>query len=179
MDVLAEGDKLAIDVSLFFKGFHGDNCGTVIVGHPLRDAQETDSPDIAVKKRLVRANAEALDAAIAACVPGGCITDIGTAIQEVADQSGFQVIREFCGHGLGRSLHMSPLILHYPHSEKHALRPGMIFTIEPIFCEHSSRIAVCSEDKWSAFTLDGGSSAQFEHEVLITQDGAEVLTLPQ
>jgi methionyl aminopeptidase len=177
-DVLQEGDKLAIDVSLFHKGYHGDNCATVIVGHAKSSAVEGDSAELAVRKRLIRANVEALDAAIAVCAPGRCITDIGAAIQTVADKHGFETIREFCGHGLGKSLHMPPLILHYPHSDKHPLLPGMVFTIEPIFCEKSSKIAVSSEDNWSAFTLDGGSSAQFEHEVLITEEGAEVLTLP-
>jgi methionyl aminopeptidase len=177
-DVLRVGDKLAIDVSLYMNGFHGDNCATIIVGHS-RAIKEADSAEIRVKKQLILANVEALDAAIAACAPGKCITDIGAAIQKVAEKYKFETIREFCGHGLGRSLHMQPLILHYPHSEKHSLLPGMIFTIEPIFCEKSSRIAVDSEDNWSAFTLDGGGSAQFEHEVLITEDGAEILTLPQ
>lgn len=182
-DVLRVGDKLAIDVSLFYRGVHGDNCATIIVGHgdnntPL-SLSDSDSKELTVKKQLILANKEALDAAIAVCAPGKCITDIGTAIQKVADKSGFQTIREFCGHGLGSSLHMQPLILHYPHKEKHPLLPGMVFTIEPIFCEKSSRIAVDSEDGWSAFTLDGGGSAQFEHEVLITEDGAEVLTLQQ
>lgn len=177
-DVLREGDKLAIDVSLFHKGYHGDNCATIIVGHPDRDTLATDEADIAMKKKLIRANVEALDAAIAVCEPGRCITDIGAAIQTVADKYRFEIIREFCGHGLGSSLHMPPFILHFNHSEKHPLVPGMIFTIEPIFCENSSKIAISSEDNWSAFTLDGGSSAQFEHEVLITEDGAEVLTVP-
>jgi methionyl aminopeptidase len=176
--VLQEGDKLAIDVSLFMNGYHGDNCATVIVGHANSAEDTNDSANIAMKKKLIRANVEALDASIAVCKPGHCITDIGSAIQTVADKYKFETIREFCGHGLGKNLHMTPLILHYPHTEKHPLLPGMIFTIEPIFCENSSRIAVCSEDNWSAFTLDGGGSAQFEHEVLITEDGAEVLTVP-
>ena len=149
------GDKLAIDVSLFHRGFHGDNCATIIVGYDSNTDSDSDSADIRAKKRLIRANQHALTAAIDACAPGKCITDIGSAIQTVAEQHRFETIREFCGHGLGRSLHMLPLILHYPHQEKHTLRPGMIFTIEPIFCQHSSRIAVDSEDQWSAFTLDG------------------------
>ena len=176
--MLRVGDKLAIDVSLYQNGYHGDNCATIIVGHDSAIV-ESDSAEIMVKKQLIHANVQALDAAIAACGPGKCITDIGAAIQKVAEQHKFETIREFCGHGVGTSMHMQPLILHYPHTEKHPLLPGMIFTIEPIFCEKSSRIAVDSGDGWSAFTLDGGGSAQFEHEVLITEDGAEILTLPQ
>ena len=177
-DILQDGDKLGIDVSVFYKGYHGDNCATIVVGHD-STFKDTDTPDIRVKKRLIHANKEAIADAIAVCGPGKCITDIGIAIQKVSENYKFETIKQFCGHGLGKSLHMSPLIMHFAHNEKLTLLPGMVFTIEPIFCEKSSRIAVDSVDKWSAFTLDGGSSAQFEHEVLITEHGAEILTLPR
>lgn len=176
-DVLKKGDKLAIDVSIFHKGYHGDNCKTIIIGHD-SDESDADTDDIKIKKKLIHANKEALDAAIKTCGPGKCITDIGAIIEDVSQKYNFEVVKEFCGHGLGSNLHMQPLILHFRHTEKHPLLPGMIFTIEPILCENSSKIAVSDKDNWSVFTLDGGSSSQFEHEVLITEHGAEIITLP-
>lgn len=163
---LQEGDILSIDVSIFLDGYHGDNCGTIIVGNK--------SDDIGVK--LIKATQEALDAGIAVCKPGACLSSIGEAIENVASSYKFKVIHEFLGHGTGPNLHMSPMVRHYKNNTKLTLVPGMIFTIEPILCEGSRKIALWS-DGWTAVTVDGGRAAQFEHEVYITENGAEILTL--
>ena len=163
---LQEGDILSIDVSIFLDGYHGDNCGTVIVGNK--------SDDIGVK--LIKATQEALDAGIATCKPGACLSSIGEAIENVASSYKFKVIHEFLGHGTGPILHMPPMVRHFKNNTKLKLIPGMIFTIEPILCEGSRKVAVWS-DGWTAVTVDGGRAAQFEHEVYITENGAEILTL--
>eukprot|EP00608_Synchroma_pusillum_P002553 CAMPEP_0198431486 /NCGR_PEP_ID=MMETSP1452-20131203/19172_1 /TAXON_ID=1181717 /ORGANISM="Synchroma pusillum, Strain CCMP3072" /LENGTH=290 /DNA_ID=CAMNT_0044151943 /DNA_START=38 /DNA_END=910 /DNA_ORIENTATION=+ len=164
---LEDGDVVSIDVSLFLDGVHGDNCTTVPVG-----AVDDGTT------RLIEATREGLAAGIAAVAPGVCVTAIGAAIQSVADRHGFGVIQEFCGHGLGPFLHMPPLVRHYRNRELvMRLREGMVFTIEPILCEGSPQL-VRWEDGWTQVTRDGGRCAQFEHEVLVTATGAEVLTLP-
>ena len=151
---------------MYKNGFHGDNCKTVIVGKCDARGEE-----------LVHATEEALNKAIAVCAPGACLTDVGNAIEEVANHHRFQISREFMGHGVGFILHMSPLVAHYRNNDMLKLETGMIFTIEPIFLECSRKLRRWP-DGWSAATADGGRSAQFEHEVLITETGAEVLTVP-
>lgn len=110
------------------------------------------------------------------CGPGVCLTSVGEAIEQVASFHDFQISREFMGHGVGHILHMSPLVAHYRNSVKVPLERGMIFTIEPILLEGSRKLHRWS-DGWSAVASDGGRSAQFEHEILITDNGAEVLTI--
>ena len=164
--LIQEGDVISIDVSLYLDGCHGDNCGTMIVGEGDENA-----------KKLVATTKEALDAAISICKPGVCLTKIGQTIQDYAHERGFRVVHEFAGHGTGPYLHMLPLVYHFSNNFKCELSPGMVFTIEPILVEGSRKISLW-KDGWSAFTLDGGRGAQFEHEVLITESGAEVLTVP-
>lgn len=165
---LVEGDMISIDVSLFLDGFHGDNCGTVIVG------KSQDSGAL----KLIDATQECLDQAVAACGPGRCFADIGAAIERVAASRDVRIVREFCGHGLGPTLHMQPLVEHCHNRSKIIMEPGMVFTIEPIIVEGNRRISVWS-DGWTAATFDGLRAAQFEHEVLITENGAEVITIPE
>ena len=102
----------------------------------------------------------------------------GKAIDIVAANHGFKIIHEFCGHGTGELLHMPPFVRHFTNNFKVEMKPGMIFTIEPILVEGSRRMHTW-RDGWSAATLDGGRGAQFEHEVLITNDGYEILTVPE
>lgn len=166
------GDMVSIDISLFVDGFHGDNCGTVISG----GASDSDSDRRA--QRLIDATAESLQRAIDVCRPGACISDVGAAVGDVAAAHGFNVVHEFCGHGTGELLHMPPLVRHFKNHVRVPMQPGMLFTIEPILVEGSRRMHVW-RDGWSAATLDGGRGAQFEHEVLITEDGCEVLTVPE
>jgi methionyl aminopeptidase len=165
---LINGDLLSIDVSIYQNGFHGDNCGTVVVG----GVNETDE----VGRLVVDKTEEALLKSIDVCGPGACLSDIGQCIHEVAEASDLHVIKEFCGHGLGSILHMKPLVKHYPNSDRLTLVPGMIFTVEPILTEGSSKIVIW-DDGWTAATVDGGRAAQFEHEVLITENGYEILTI--
>mmetsp|Transcript_16901 Transcript_16901/g.37546 ORF Transcript_16901/g.37546 Transcript_16901/m.37546 type:complete len:124 (-) Transcript_16901:359-730(-) len=105
-----------------------------------------------------------------------CITEIGRAIEAVATEHSYTIVENFCGHGTGKNIHMAPLILHYKNSESFRMQPGMVFTIEPILTEGKSDIYTW-KDGWTAATKDGGWSAQIEHEVLITETGAEVLTV--
>ena len=166
---LLEGDIISIDVSLYLNGFHGDNCGTVIVGG--------DSAGDEAGRNLVSATRDSLAAAIEICKPGTCLSKIGEAVQSVAEAHNLRVVHEFMGHGTGPHLHMNPLVRHYRNNLTIPLVKGMVFTIEPILVEGSRRIAVW-EDGWTAVTVDGGRGAQFEHEILITDNGAEILTLP-
>jgi methionyl aminopeptidase len=165
---LLDGDVISIDVSVFLDGYHGDNCGTVVCG-------ATTDPSLL---NLIAGTQEALDKAIAICRPGRPLGMIGEVIDKVASRRGLQVVREFCGHGTGPSLHMQPLVEHVTNKSPVVMQPGMVFTIEPILGEGSRRITTWP-DGWSAVTMDGGRGAQFEHEVRITEDGVEVLTIPE
>jgi methionyl aminopeptidase len=169
--VLEEGDILSIDVSLYKNGFHGDNCGTVIVGG---SSPSTDDPEA---EHLVDTARRSLEAAIETCGPGSCLSAIGDAIQNVADTEGLGIVNDFMGHGVGPYLHMMPYVRHFRNNEKLNLLPGMVFTIEPILTEGSGKIKVW-DDGWTAVSVDGGRGAQFEHMVLVTENGAEVLTVP-
>lgn len=165
---LAAGDVLKIDISVYLNGFHGDNCATLIVGDKL------DDDDVI----LMNTTEEALRKAISVCGPGVCLSKIGSTIESVAAAKNLSVVERFCGHGLGKQLHLPPTVLHFENDEKLKLRPGMIFTIEPILAQGGHDVNIL-EDGWSVQMRDGGRSAQFEHEVLITEHGHEVLTLPR
>lgn len=165
--ILEDGDIVSIDVSVFKDGYHGDNCKTVIVGDKCDERG----------RNLVSVTELALDRAIKQCGPGQDLTVVGSTIEETAKEHGFSVNREFMGHGVGFILHMSPLVAHYKNTNSFTLQKGMVFTIEPILMEGQRQIYTW-EDGWTAVSADGGRSAQFEHEVLITDNGAEILTLP-
>ena len=171
--VIEEGDMVSIDVSLYIDGFHGDNCGTIICGGAREDREE-DQRAVA----LIRATEEALDKAIEICGPGVRLSKIGEVIESVAANRDFRIVHEFCGHGTGEYLHMPPFVRHFRNNDHQLMEPGMVFTIEPILVEGGRRIHVW-KDGWTAATLDGGRGAQFEHEVLITETGYEVLTVPE
>jgi methionyl aminopeptidase len=163
---LCDGDILSIDVSLYTKdGYHGDNCGSVIVGKGDESLNH-----------LVESTKTAVDKAIAVCRPGACFSHIGAVIDEHAKSQGLSVIHEFCGHGTGTNIHMKPLVLHYRNTVRIPMRAGMVFTIEPILVQGSRKLRHW-EDGWTASTFDGGRAAQIEHEVLVTEDGCEVLTI--
>lgn len=164
---LVNGDIISIDVSLFLDGMHGDNCATVMCGG--------DGSGDAAGLKLIDATKDALDEAVQACGPGVCLTQIGEAIHRVALRNDLRIVHEFCGHGTGEVLHMPPFVRHFRNNFKQPLLPGMVFTIEPILVEGSRRVSTW-DDGWTVFTLDGGRGAQFEHEVLITPHGAEVIT---
>lgn len=165
-EVLKEGDIINIDVTPIVEGYHGDTSRTFFVGEP--------SP---LAKRLVEVTEECMMRGIAAVKPGARIGDIGAAIQEYAESFGFSVVRDFVGHGVGRIFHTAPQIPHYGTRGKgKKLRPGMVFTIEPMINEGTWEVEVM-DDGWTALTKDRKLSAQFEHTIAVTHDGVEILTL--
>jgi len=163
--LLQEGDILSIDVSVYMNGYHGDNCGTVIVGKGNEMARD-----------LVQTNIDVLDMAIAKCVAGACLSEVGNTIEDEANKRGFSVVSHFCGHGVGKLMHMQPFVLHHRNNYEVELQPGMVFTIEPILVEGKDKL-VLWDDKWTAATADNSRGSQFEHQIVITESGPpEILT---
>ncbi|MEM9216486.1 MAG: type I methionyl aminopeptidase [Cyanobacteria bacterium P01_F01_bin.150] len=164
--ILKDGDIINIDVTPIVNGFHGDTSRTYFVGTP--------SP---LAKKLVEVTEECLMRGIAEVKPGAKVGDIGAAIQEYAESQGFSVVRDFVGHGVGRTFHTAPQIPHYGIRGKgKKFRPGMVFTIEPMINVGTYEVEVMA-DKWTALTKDRKLSAQFEHTVAVTKDGVDILTL--
>lgn len=162
---LKRGDILNIDVTLIVDGWHGDTSRMFAVGEISRRAE-----------RLLEVTYEALRRGIAATRPGHTTGHIGAAIQAYAESERCSVVRDFCGHGLGRVFHDRPNILHYGNEgEGELLKPGMLFTIEPMINLGRPQVKVLS-DGWTAVTRDRSLSAQFEHTVGVTADGCEVFT---
>jgi len=163
---LREGDIVNIDVTLILDGWHGDSSRMFFVGEVPRRAA-----------RLCDITYEAMMRGIGAVRPGGSTNDIGAAIQSYAEAERCSVVRDFCGHGLGRMFHDAPTILHYVEpSYDVPLKPGMLFTVEPMINLGRSQVKVLS-DGWTAVTRDRSLSAQFEHTVAVTDTGAEIFTL--
>jgi methionyl aminopeptidase len=162
---LREGDIINVDVTHKYKGFHGDTSATFYVGAPSDEA-----------KRVTEISRRCLELGIAQVVPGARIGDIGAVIQEFAEGQGCGVVRDFVGHGIGREFHEEPKVSHTGvRGQGLRLKPGMIFTIEPMINLGDWRVEVL-DDEWTAVTKDGTLSAQFEHTVLVTETGCEVLT---
>jgi methionyl aminopeptidase len=163
---LKKGDIVNLDITTIKDGWHGDTSRMFIVG---------DASILA--KRLVAITHECLWVGIAAVKPGAHLGDIGAAIQRHAESNGFSVVREFCGHGIGRKFHEEPQVLHYgKHGSGVRLEPGMVFTIEPMI--NAGKAAVSElPDGWTIVTKDRSLSAQWEHTIAITESGVEVLTL--
>ncbi len=163
---LAEGDIVNLDVTVYLEGVHGDTSATFALGR-------TD----AESERLVRVTEECLKLGIAAVAPGKPISDVGRAIERHADSAGYGVIRAFCGHGIGEVFHSRPQIPHYfdPRAST-VIEPNMTFTIEPMISIGTWRHASWN-DGWTAVTEDRLRTAQFEHTILVTPTGAEVLTV--
>ncbi len=161
-----EGDLLKLDFGAIWEGFHGDSAVTVIVGEP-RSA-EAD--------KLVRVTEEALEAGIAQIRPGGRLSDIGAAVEQVARGAGFEVVREYVGHGIGRSLHEDPQIPNYGEPGRGPLiKPGLVVAVEPMVNIGGWETRVLADD-WTVVTEDGSLSAHFEHTIAVTETGREVLT---
>ena len=159
------GDIVNLDISVYLNGFHGDLNETVVVG-------ETD----AESRRLIKCSHDAMMAAIAQVKPGAYCRDFGDIISKHCQREGFSVVRTYCGHGVGRLFHGAPNIPHYARNKAVGqLKPGMIFTIEPMVNAGSWRDVTWSDD-WTSTTTDGKRSAQFEHTVLVTETGVEILT---
>ncbi len=163
---LRGGDVLNIDVTLILDGWHGDTSRMFAVGESPRKA-----------RKLMDVTYEAMMRGIAAIRPGASLGDIGHAIQSYAESERCSVVREFCGHGLGRVFHDEPNILHYgKRGEGDVLRAGMMFTIEPMLNAGRADVKILA-DGWTAVTKDKSYSAQFEHSVGVTETGAEIFTL--
>jgi len=165
--ILRQGDIVNVDVTCVLDGFHGDTSVTVYVGEPSPEA-----------RRLTETTHESLLRALAIVRDGASFWDVGNAIQTLAESRGYSVVRDFTGHGIGRAFHEPPVVLHYRDSHaRQSMRAGMTFTIEPMLNLGTARVKVDSKDGWTARTVDGRLSAQFEHTVLVTPTGFEVLTL--
>ncbi|MGV8861049.1 MAG: type I methionyl aminopeptidase [Pseudomonas sp.] len=164
-DILKDGDIVNIDVAVIKDGWFGDTSRMYFVG----DVSPT-------AKRLVHTTYEATLAGIHAVRPGATLGDIGHAIQTVAHREGFSVVREYCGHGIGRNYHEEPQVLHYGSSRQGLkLKPGMVFTIEPMINVGKPGTRVLP-DGWTVLTRDQSLSAQWEHMVAVTETGFELLT---
>lgn len=165
-DVLQSGDIVNFDITLEKNGFLADSSKTYLVG-------EVPLP----ARRLVRVTYEAMWSGISAVRPGAMLGDVGHAIERHARRSGYSVVREYCGHGIGREMHEPPQVLHWGRPQTGlVLQEGMVFTIEPMLNE-GGRAVRTEDDGWTVVTRDGKLSAQFEHTVAVTRHGARVLTL--
>lgn len=163
---LKSGDIVNVDITVIKDGFHGDTSKMFCIGETSQHAQ-----------RLVRITQEALFLGIKAVKPGATLGDIGHAIQTYAEASRYSVVREFCGHGIGKKFHEEPQVLHYGKAGTGIpLEPGMIFTIEPMLNIGKRHVKVLP-DGWTVVTKDRSLSAQWEHTILVTETGFEILTL--
>jgi len=163
---LQEGDILNIDITSYIDGFHGDASRMYCIGQPSIKAQ-----------KLIDVTYQSLMRAIKILQPGITLGDIGFTIQSFVEQEGFSVVRDFCGHGIGRLFHEEPSVLHYGRkNDGLKLKEGMVFTIEPMINAGAYQTKVLN-DGWTAVTKDKSLSAQFEHTVGITNNGCEIFTL--
>jgi len=164
-DIILDGDIINLDVTTLFKGFHGDTNRTFLMGNVKSEYQ-----------KLVQVTYDCMMAGISVCKPGAKTGDIGAVIEEMAHDHGFSVVHEYCGHGIGRQFHEDPQIVHFGKKGTGVeMRPGMTFTIEPMI-NFGKRHCRLLQDGWTVVTKDKSWSAQFEHTILITESGYEILT---
>ncbi|BBB64434.1 methionine aminopeptidase [Undibacterium sp. YM2] len=165
-EILQDGDIVNFDITLEKNGFIADSSKTYLVGEVTASA-----------KRLVQVTYEALWKGIKAVRPGARLGDIGHAIESHARKNGYSVVREYCGHGIGREMHEPPEVLHWGRPRTGLiLKEGMVFTIEPMINQGRHDVET-EDDGWTVVTIDGKLSAQFEHTVAVTKSGVQVLTL--
>jgi len=166
-ETLREGDIVNIDVTPILGGFHGDTSATFFVGEVSAQA-----------RKVTAVSLKSLELGIAAVKPGGRIRDIGVVIEQYAHGEGCSIVEDYCGHGIGRIFHTSPQVAHYrSRGPNPRMRAGMTFTIEPMINSGTKHTRLM-KDGWTVRTRDGGVSAQFEHTVLVTPEGVDVLTDP-
>ncbi len=164
---LKDGDIINLDITVYKNGYHGDTSRTFLVGNKV-------SPQA---KRLVQITYEAMWLGIQQVKPGNYLGDIGHAIQTHAEKHAYSVVQEFCGHGIGKGFHEEPQVLHYGRAKTGPkLEAGMIFTIEPMINQGKRHVRF-SSNGWTALAKDRSLSAQFEHTILVTANGYEVLTI--
>ena len=164
--VIHRGDLLKVDTGAYFEGYHGDSCITVCVGEASKEAQT-----------LSRVARESLMAGIGQVKAGNTLLDIAGAVEDHVKANGFSVVEDYTGHGVGRNLHEEPSVFNFRTDElpNVTLRPGMTLAIEPIL-NAGSKGCRTLRDRWTVVTRDGALSAQWEHTVLVTSDGCEILT---
>jgi methionyl aminopeptidase len=164
--VIHRGDLLKVDTGAYFEGYHGDSCITVCVGEVSKEAQT-----------LSRVARESLMAGISQVKAGNTLLDIAGAVEDHVKANGFSVVEDYTGHGVGRNLHEEPSVFNFRTDElpNVMLRPGMTLAIEPIL-NAGSKACRTLRDRWTVVTRDGALSAQWEHTVLVTSDGCEILT---
>jgi methionyl aminopeptidase len=163
---LKKGDIINVDITVIKDGYHGDTSKMFFVGEPS-----------VLARRLVNVTREAMFRGIRAVRPGATLGDIGHAIQSYVEAERYAVVREYCGHGIGREFHEDPQVLHYGRpGDGMELRAGMCFTVEPMV-NAGKRFIKLLPDGWTVVTKDRSLSAQWEHTVLVTEDGFEILTL--
>lgn len=166
--VLKPGDIVNVDLTTIVDGWFGDQSETFMI-----------APVSETARRLVQATFDSLYIGIRACRPGGKVVHVGKAIYKFARAQGFEVVQEYQGHGIGRAFHQEPGVPHFPAScaAKIPLVPGMCFTIEPMLNQGTHETVADAHDGWTVRTADGQLSAQFEHTILLTEEGPEILTL--
>jgi methionyl aminopeptidase len=164
--VIRQGDLLKVDTGAYFEGYHGDSCITICVGDAPQEAQT-----------LSRVAKEALMAGLSQVKSGNTLLDIAGAVEDHVKANGFSVVEDYTGHGVGRNLHEEPSVFNFRTDElpNVTLRPGMTLAIEPIL-NAGSKACRTLRDQWTVVTRDGSLSAQWEHTVLVTSDGCEILT---
>ena len=164
--VIRQGDLLKVDTGAYFEGYHGDSCITICVGDAPQEAQT-----------LSRVAKEALMAGLSQVKAGNTLLDIAGAVEDHVKVNGFSVVEDYTGHGVGRNLHEEPSVFNFRTDElpNVTLRPGMTLAIEPIL-NAGSKACRTLRDQWTVVTRDGSLSAQWEHTVLVTSDGCEILT---
>lgn len=164
--VLKDGDIVNVDLTAEYKGFHGDSSRMFMIGNVAPRARE-----------LVQTCQDALNAAIAVCAPGVPLSEIGKTIEAVVKPHGFSISRDFVGHGIGKVMHDDPQIFHFYDKmwDRVKMVPGLVFTIEPMINTGRAECKI-DADGWTARTVDGGLSAQWEHTLGITEDGVTIFT---
>lgn len=164
---LKDGDLLNIDISLSLDNVFSDTCKMFFIGKPNIKA-----------KRLAECAQKALYKSIQQVKPGKSTREVGKAIEKCVNEYGYSIVRDFCGHGVGRKLHQEPQILHYDDafSDRYIFEPGMVFTIEPIINAGKADVKIL-QDGWTVVTKDQSLSAQYEHTLIVTDTGCEILTL--
>ncbi len=171
--ILKDGDILNIDITVIKDGYHGDTSKMFLVG----EVQPAD-------KRLCLVAQECLYLALKKVKPGTQLGEIGTAIEKYIKTNNknnprakFSIVRDYCGHGIGAEFHEEPQVVHYKNNDRTILQEGMIFTIEPMINAGKFGCRLDDEDNWTVYTADNKNSAQWEHTILVTADGCEILTL--
>ncbi|MBU5593208.1 methionyl aminopeptidase [Clostridium sp. MSJ-4] len=163
--ILKSGDIVNVDVSTILNGYYSDASRMFMIGDVSEEA-----------KKLVEVTKECLEKGIEAVKPWGFLGDIGAAIQEHAESHGYSVVRDFGGHGVGLQFHEDPFVYHYgERGQGMILAPGMVFTIEPMINAGRYEILIDADDDWTAYTKDGSLSAQWEHMLLVTEEGVEII----